>query len=34
MRMAHEAAIAQGAIPAAPAKVAESPAKYRAKRRK
>jgi hypothetical protein len=34
MRMAHEAAVAQGAIPAAPAKVAESPAKYRAKRRK
>jgi len=31
MQMAHEAAVAQGAIPATPAKVAESPAPYRTK---
>ncbi len=36
MRMAHEAAVKQGFTPATPtaaAKVAESPAKYRAKRK-
>jgi len=32
MRMAHEAAVAQGAVPATPAKVAESLTPYRAKR--
>ena len=34
MRMAHEAAIAQGAAPAKPAKVAETPAKYTARKKK
>jgi hypothetical protein len=34
MRMAHEAAVAQGAIPATPVEVAETPAKYAAKRKK
>ena len=34
MRMAHAAAIAQGVVPAKPAKVAESPTKYAAKRKK
>ena len=33
MRMAHAAAVRQGAFPATPAKVAESPATYRAKRK-
>lgn len=34
MRMAHEAAVAQGVVPATPANVAEAKAKYKAKRKK
>jgi hypothetical protein len=34
MRMAHEAAVAQGTVPATPAKVAEAKAKYKAKPKK
>jgi hypothetical protein len=33
MRMAHEAAVTQGAIPVPPAKVAETPVKYTTKRK-